>query len=246
MICVFFYTYSGNAKQIGRTDITIYLAGDSTVANYPKWKSPKAGWGQMISDMFEKNIVVKNQAVPGRSTKSYIDEGRLDKILKQIKKGDYLFIQFGHNDEKSQDPSRYTDPTTTYKSYLKQYIDGARKKGAIPILVTPVERRSFTVSGQALDTHGNYPAAMKELGKEVHVPVIDLTAKSKDFFQQLGPDQTKDIFLCLNAGEYSNYPSGITDNVHFQEKGANEMAKLVVKGIEELKIPLSEHVHKER
>lgn len=240
-----FYTNSSTAKQLNQTEqkkINVFLAGDSTVSTYPSSKSPKAGWGQMIDEMFDEQIVVKNLAVPGRSSKSYIEEGRLEKLLKQIKKGDYLFIQFGHNDQKVHDPTRYTDPDTTYKNYLKQYIEGARKKGAFPILITPVERRSFTLEGKAIDTHHKYPAAMIELGREEHVPVIDLTMKSKKLFQEMGADQTKKIFLCLKAGEYPNYPNGITDNVHFQENGAREMAKLVLEGIEEQKLPLWEYI----
>lgn len=222
--------------------ITVYLAGDSTVSDYSSSLAPRAGWGQVFDQMFDDKIVVKNEAQSGRSSKSFIDEGRLDTILNQIEKGDYLFIQFGHNDEKIEDLARYTEPSTTYKSYLKQYIDGARAKNAIPVLVTPVERRRFTADGNARDSHGEYPAAMKELGKEENVPVIDLTAKSKALFQENGPEKTKDIFLWLEAGENANYPQGVQDNTHFQEDGAKMIAQLVLEGIDELKlVPLRNH-----
>ncbi|WP_442600106.1 rhamnogalacturonan acetylesterase [Neobacillus sp. D3-1R] len=241
-----FKDFYRSKAQTEQKKVTVYLAGDSTVSNYPLSKSPKAGWGQMIEGMFDEQVVVKNVAVPGRSSKSFIAEGRLDTLLKQIQPGDYLFIQFGHNDQKIQDPSRYTEPNTTYKEYLKTYIDGARKRGAIPILITPVERRSFTEDGQVMDTHGEYPSAMKELGREEKVRVIDLTAKSKIYFQQLGPDQTKELFLFLDPGVSNNYPSGIADNVHFQKKGAKEIAKLVVEGIKELSLPLSKHIRSDK
>ncbi len=225
--------------------ITVYLAGDSTVSNYTSDLAPRAGWGQVVGEMFDGQVVVSNHAKPGRSSKSFIDEGRLDAILSQIKQGDYLFIQFGHNDEKIKYPSLYTDPSTTYKSYLKQYIDGARSKGAIPVLVTPVERRRFTPSGKVFSTHGTYPAAMMALAKEENVPVIDLTGKSNELFQKLGPSKTKDVFLWLNPGDSPNYPNGVKDGTHFQEKGAREVAKLVIEEIVNKDIPLKEHVREE-
>ncbi|MFB3160209.1 rhamnogalacturonan acetylesterase [Neobacillus sp. 179-J 1A1 HS] len=225
--------------------ITVYLAGDSTVSNYDTSLAPRAGWGQVFDRLFDDKIVVKNEASSGRSSKSFIDEGRLDSILNQIEKGDYLFIQFGHNDEKVEDPTRYTEPYSTYKGYLKKYIDGARAKGATPVLVTPVERRRFTAEGIARDSHGVYPEAMKELGLEEKVPVIDLTAKSKALFQELGPEGTKDLFLWLGAGEQVNYPNGVQDNTHFQEAGAEMIAQLVLQGIEESHlVPLRNHILK--
>ncbi|WP_223587678.1 rhamnogalacturonan acetylesterase [Neobacillus bataviensis] len=235
-------TYKSIAKQNSR--ITVYLAGDSTVANYPSNRAPRAGWGQMLPQMFDEQIIVKNEAVPGRSTKSFINEGRLRSILKKIHKGDYLLIQFGHNDEKSYDSSRYTDPATSYQRYLKEYIDGARNKGAIPILVTPVERRNFSTDGKALSTHGQYPDAMKVVGRKENVPVIDLTSKSMALYQQLGPEKTKEFFLFLEAGEHPNYPGGVQDPIHFQEKGAREIAKLIAEGIAGLNLPLQKHILK--
>ena len=245
MISINSFAKMTNREYLHKNRITVYLAGDSTVSNYSSSLAPRAGWGQIINRYFDDTIVVKNAASPGRSSKSFIDEGRLQSILNQIKKGDYLFIQFGHNDEKIEDPNRYTEPFSTYKKYLKQYIDGARAKQAIPVLVTPVERRGFTSEGIALHSHGKYPNAMKELGMEEHVPVIDLTSKSNVLFQELGPERTKDIFLWLEPGEYRNYPNGIHDNTHFQEFGAKEVARLVLKGVEKSNlVPLRKHILK--
>ncbi|WP_257208726.1 rhamnogalacturonan acetylesterase [Bacillus sp. AFS031507] len=240
----YFGTAAKNEKN-HKNRITVYLAGDSTVSDYSSSLAPRAGWGQVLNRYFDDKIVVKNEASSGRSSKSFIDEGRLKSILDQIEKGDYLFIQFGHNDEKKEDPTRYTEPYSTYKSYLKQYIDGARAKQAIPVLVTPVERRRFSEEARARDTHGEYPAAMKELGMEENVPVIDLTAKSKALFQELGPERTKDVFLWLDAEENKNYPNGVHDNTHFQEAGAEKTASLVLEGIEEsMLVPLRNHILK--
>ncbi|WP_081256695.1 rhamnogalacturonan acetylesterase [Geobacillus stearothermophilus] len=230
------------SKTGGRAVITIYLAGDSTVAAAPRSRAPRAGWGEMLDDWFDDNVMVKNMAASGRSAKSFVEEGRLSRILREMKKGDYLFIQFGHNDEKVNDPARYTEPFTSYQSYLKRYIDGARTKGATPVLITPVERRRFSADGRALNSHGLYPAAMKALGEREHVPVIDLTAKSRQRFEQLGPEQTKQLFLWLAPGEHANYPHEIEDNTHFHKRGAKEIARLVVEGIMELNLPLRRHL----
>jgi lysophospholipase L1-like esterase len=222
--------------------ITIYLAGDSTVASYPGERAPLAGWGQFIGTYFTDRVTIINAAESGRSSKSFIDEGRLQKIADEIKKGDYLFVQFGHNDEKT-DKERHTDPYTTYQSHLKQYIDGAREKGAIPVLVTPMNRRNFNQNGTLAMTHGVYPAAMIQLGKELQVPVIDLHMSSKKLFEQLGDEPTKKLFLWLAPGENANYPEGSKDNTHFNEYGASEMAKLVVQGIREAKLPLLDYMN---
>ncbi|WP_179136015.1 rhamnogalacturonan acetylesterase [Paenibacillus sp. 32352] len=231
-------------EESASRQMTVYLAGDSTVSNYTADRAPRAGWGQMIGGLLDKQVNVHNAASSGRSSKSFIDEGRLDPILEQIGKGDYLLIQFGHNDEKKEDPSRYTEPNTTYKSFLKQYIDGARNKGAEPVLITPVERNGFDANGRLKDSHRFFTEAMKSLGKELKVPVIDLTAKSKALFEKLGPEATKELFLHLEPGQSPNYPEGVQDNTHFSERGALEMAKLVVEGIVELQLPLSRHVIK--
>nr|WP_273848269.1 rhamnogalacturonan acetylesterase [Halalkalibacter alkalisediminis] len=215
---------------------SIYVVGDSTASNYASSLAPRAGWGQVFGELFDKKIAVKNHATSGRSSKSFIDEGRLTVVLNEIEKGDYLFIQFGHNDQKDDDPSRYTEPYTTYKSYLKQYIDGAYVKGAIPVLVTSVERRRFTDDGQARDSLGDYPKAMKELGEELNVPVIDLTEKSKEMYEEIGPEGTKNVFLWIEAGEHENYPNGVQDNTHFQENGARLIAQLVAEDIKKLQL----------
>jgi lysophospholipase L1-like esterase len=236
---------AANSENQHKNRITVYLAGDSTVSDYDSKVAPRAGWGQVLDGFFDDKIVVKNEASSGRSSKSFIDEGRLDAILSQIEKGDYLFIQFGHNDQKIEDPSRYTEPFATYKSHLKQYIDGARAKKAVPVLVTPVERRRFTADGMARDSHGEYPKAMMELAQEENVPLIDLTDKSKALFQELGPEGTKDVFLWLDEGEHVNYPQGVEDNTHFQEDGAKRIAGLVIDGMKELNlVPLRNHILK--
>jgi pectinesterase len=207
--------------------VHVYLAGDSTASTYVSSLAPRAGWGQALPVFLTPDAVAVNVAKSGASSKSFIDLGRLDHILARIKRGDYLLISFGHNDEKIDDPTRYTEPSTTYKSYLSQYVDKSRAKGAIPILLTPVERRRFTSAGVVSPSHGAYPAAMRELAAAKRVPLIDLTSSSTALWNRAGVEGTKKYFLNLAAGQYPNYPDGVQDNTHFQAFGAIEVARLV-------------------
>jgi len=207
----------------------IYLAGDSTVCDQEK--EPFTGWGQMLSCFFNEGIAISNHAYSGRSTKSFIDEGRLDNILSTIKEGDYLFIQFGHNDQK--DDERHTDPYTTYIETLKVYIDEAKKRKAVPVLVTSMHRRFFDENNKIKNTLGDYPDAMRKLAKDEGIYLIDLHKKSEILFNQYGVEKTKELFIWVDGGVYPDYPDGIQDNTHFTELGAYELAKLVVEGIRE-------------
>jgi lysophospholipase L1-like esterase len=215
--------------------IKIFIAGDSTAATKLPEKKPETGWGEMFPAFFKEEVEVVNCAVNGRSTKSFIAEGRLEKIEKVISSGDFLFIEFGHNDEK-EDEERHTDPFTTYKENLTKYIEAARKADAHPVLLTSIQRRSFDENGKIKDTHGDYLIAMRELSKELNVPLIDMSQKSIPFFEELGPEKTKEIFLWVKAGENPNYPEGVQDNTHFCENGAKAMANFVVEGIIEEKL----------
>lgn len=224
--------------------IKVFIAGDSTAAKKLPEKRPETGWGEMIPMFFSGEVEFENHAVNGRSSKSFIDEGRLEKISEGIGKGDFLFIQFGHNDEK-QDVERRTEPFTTYKSYLLRYIEVATKKNANPVLLTSVQRRSFSEDGRINDTHGEYLVAMRELAAERNIPLIDVAEKSKILFEKLGIEKTKEIFLWCEPGESENYPDGVMDNTHFKDYGAKVIAQLVFEGIIENDIkPLLEYTRK--
>jgi len=196
----------------------VYLAGDSTVMSYGSGNYPQQGWGGRIHDLFTSGISFSNHAIGGRSSKSFVDEGRLAAILRLIKPGDYLFVQFGHNDIYS-DPRLHTDPYTTYKTYLAMYIDQSRQYGAIPVLVTPMGKRRYDSSGRFLNDFADRAAAMRQLAVEKGVPLIDLNAKSIAFYNGIGVAATSDVFLA--------------DGIHFQEYGAGQLARLVVQGVEE-------------
>jgi lysophospholipase L1-like esterase len=223
-----------NALEImpSQEQITLFLAGDSTVTDSSEQGFPFSGWGQLLQRFFKHDVAVANHAEGGRSTKSFIAEGRLDDIMKDIKEGDYLFIQFGHNDQKN-DEERHTDPSTTYLENLRKYIEAAYSKKATPVLITSVHRRYFDASGKLKDTHGAYLDAVKQLAEEDGIALIDLAAKSKRLFEAEGPEGTKSIFLWGEPGEWSNYSSGVRDNTHFQERGGLSIAELVIQGIRE-------------
>ena len=224
------------------TPINIYIAGDSTAETRSESSYPAMGFGQVLGRSFDKNVIVNNCAISGYSSKSFADLGNLDDILGVIKPGDYLFICFGHNDQKPS-LSLHTEPYKSYQTYLLKYINGARRKKAIPVLITSVNRRTFLDNGKLDDSLGDYPDAMIQLGKRLKVPVIDLNGKSKILFEALGPEKTKELFLWLKPGEYPSYPDGIEDNSHFQEKGAIEICKIIAEGIKEVVgPPLSQHI----
>lgn len=209
---------------------TVFVSGDSTGATWPASAAPKAGWGQALPVFLDpRRQLVENFALSGASSKSFIEAGLLDTILAAIRPGDHLLISFGHNDEKTD--ARHTDPFTTYQEYLTRYIDGARARGARPVLATPVERRRFTADGHAYESHGDYPRAMRELGAATRVPVIDLTALSLALWERLGVEETKNYFLWLDPAENPNYPAGSADNTHFQAHGAIELARVIVSAL---------------
>jgi lysophospholipase L1-like esterase len=208
---------NGPAHAAGRHR-TLHIAGDSTAAQKYADAAPETGWGMAFPFFLRENLAVANHAVNGRSSKSFVDEGRLDAILSVIRPGDVLLVQFGHNDEKTADPTRYTEPWTTYQDYLRLYIKGARAHGARPVLATSVERRKFDADGNAVPTHGDYPAAMRALAEDEHVALLDIEALSLALWQRLGAEETK---------KYFNWTATEQDNTHFNPPGAIAVARLV-------------------
>jgi lysophospholipase L1-like esterase len=220
--------------------IKLYVIGDSTASAYGADTYPRAGWAQVFHDFFNKEkVIIENRARSGRSSKSFYNEGLWKPVYSALKKGDYVFIQFGHNDSKKEDQNRYTEPFTDYKKYLKIYADNAREKHAVPVLLTPVHRNSWTNDGKIKDTHGDYPKAMRELAAELDAPLIDIHKKSRDLFESMGERKMDDIFLVLKKGKYKNYPNGVSDNTHFQENGAKKICALVIEGIKELNLEIA-------
>ncbi|MFJ4623529.1 rhamnogalacturonan acetylesterase [Streptomyces sp. NPDC088812] len=210
------------AHASGRRPRTLYIAGDSTAAQKYADAAPETGWGMALPFFLHEDLPVANHAVNGRSSKSFVDEGRLDVVLASIRPGDFLLVQFAHNDEKTADPTRYTEPWSTYQEYLRLYVDGARARGARPVLLTPVERRRFDAEGNAVPSHGEYPAAMRALAEEEGVALIDVQALSLALWQELGVEGTKTYF---------NWTETEQDNTHFNPPGAIAVARLVASGL---------------
>jgi lysophospholipase L1-like esterase len=211
------FAANGTAQAVPRRR-TLYIAGDSTAAQKYADAAPETGWGMALPFFLHKDLPVANHAVNGRSSKSFIDEGRLAAVLDAIRPGDLLLVQFAHNDEKSEDPARYTEPWTTYQDHLRLYVEGARAHGARPVLATPVERRRFDANGNAVPTHGDYPAAMRALAQEEQVALLDIEALSLALWQSLGVEATKTYF---------NWTDTEQDNTHFNPPGAIAVARLV-------------------
>ena len=213
----------------------IYWAGDSTVQTNTITTYPQTGIGQVMSLYLKEGITVCNHAKNGRSTKSFLNEGRLEAIDAAITEGDYLFIQFGHNDEKNEDPTRYTEPFSTYMENLKIFIDTARRHGAKPVLITPLERRCFVEEKHlGIGAHSDYVAAMKQIAAQQNVPLVDLYSYSRAELKKAGPEDSVKWFMHLAPGEYASCPEGKVDNTHLKYEGAVTFAGLIAKGLYEL------------
>lgn len=211
---------------------TVYLAGDSTVQTYNASYYPQTGWGQVISNYFTSDVKFVNKAIGGRSSKNFVEQGRLDEILNVIQNGDYLFIQFGHNDATISNADRYAAPYTTYKEYLAKYIDGARAKGAIPVLITPVARLNYK-NNTYINDFPDYCTAMKQVADEKDCAIIDMMTKCLNYYNTLDYSKVYSFYLVSSNG---------TDYTHFTETGAKEVARLVAQGIKEVNIPISKYV----
>jgi len=225
--------------------IKLYLIGDSTMAIYESSKAPLTGWGKPFVNFFDSTITIVNRAKGGRSTKTFLGENRWQPIADSLQEGDYVLIQFGHNDEskESKMKDRYT-PVPDYRINLIKFITETREKKATPVLITPVTRMRFDKEGRIMETHLEYTAACYQISKEYNVPLIDLDKRSRDLLQQFGPENARILFLQLKPGENPHYPNGENDDTHFNEFGARKIAELVLAGIKELNLELDERIIK--
>ncbi len=218
---------------------TIYIAGDSTVVD--QTKEPWAAWGQMLPLFFDSSISIANEAESGETIRSFVGERRFDKVMSTIRPGDYLIIQFGHNDQKTG--IGYVPAATDFRTYLLRYIAGARAHGATPILVTPMNRRNFDANGRIVQTLGDYPEAMREVAAEQKVALIDLNAISKTLFEALGEAGTLHAFVHYPANSFPDQPEELKDNTHFNSYGAYELARAIVQDIRDQKLSLARYLN---
>lgn len=226
--------FNGSRPNVNRVEIekienipTAFLLGDSTVCDQPG--EPYASWGQMLTAFFAPKIAVANHAESGESLRSSLGARRLDKVLSLMKPGDFLLIQFGHNDEKEKDEG--AGAFTTYKASLKKYVAETRKKGGVPILITPMHRRTFDENGKIVNSHGDYPEAVRQAAAEEKVALIDLTAMSKDFYEALGKTNSAAAFKDGDATHHNNY-------------GSYQLARMIVQAIRKQKLPPAKYLLK--
>jgi lysophospholipase L1-like esterase len=222
--------------------ITVYLAGDSTMAPKRPDRRPETGWGEALQQYFRpEDVRIANHAMNGRSTRTFIAEGRWQAIVDSLAPGDYVFIQFGHNDESVEKTDRYTPPDD-YRTNLRRMVADVRARHAQPVLLTPVYRRKFDAQGKLVDTHGVYPGIVRAVAREERVPLIDLHRRTGELLARLGPDSSKALFLQLEPGESPNYPNGVHDNTHFRPLGAEQVARLAVDGIRRAHVGLAAYL----
>jgi lysophospholipase L1-like esterase len=220
---------------------TLWLIGDSTISIKETRAYPETGWGMPFAHFFDTTIRIENRAKNGRSTKSFREEGLWDAALPQIKEGDYVLIQFGHNDEGKEKVGRYTTPDE-FEANLRRYVQETAERKAHPVLITPVSRRYFDSQGQVKETHPDYSGRVKKVAESLHVPLIDLDQKSRALYQQMGPDGSRLLFNHLQPGEHPNYPEGKKDDTHFNELGARLVAQLVLAELRAMHHPVTQYL----
>lgn len=222
---------------------TLYLIGDSTMADKENPdKNPEHGWGQMLPALMTKDIVIQNHATNGRSSKSFRTEGRWDKVLQQLKKGDFVIIQFGHNDQKINDSSRFTNPYTQYRANLERYVRETRAKGATPVLMTSIARRNFNENGVLVDTHKEYPLVVRLVADDLKVPFVDLQLLTEQLEISYGPEKSRKLHLHYKEGEDPYYPKGKDDDTHLSELGATLVAQMAARSLKSLKSGLEKYI----
>lgn len=229
------------AQQPSSEKFTVWTIGDSTMANKKAEVAPETGWCQAFPNFVSANVEVKNRAINGRSTKSFITEKRWQWVLDSLKNGDYVFIQFGHNDQKIQDSTRYTEPFTSYRKNLERFVLESRAKGATPILFTSIVRRKFE-NGLLTDTHGNYPLVTRMVAADLNVPLIDLQMLTAGAVTAVGEEESKKIYLWTSPNE--KFQEGRKDDTHLCTEGARLVAKLAAQQLMLLDNALGKEIKK--
>ena len=218
--------------------ITLFLCGDSTTVDQDN--DPWASWGQMITRFFDDKIAVANYAESGRSSNTFIFEKRLEKIMTLARSGDYIFSGFGHNDEKQKDPD--SGAYGHFTKYMQMYVDSAAKAGCTAVLLTPTARRRFDDEGRSVNTHGDFPQATRDLAAKDGVALIDLTDMVTAMYEAMGVEGSKQLLVHYPANTFEDQPNVMADDTHFNPFGAYEVAKCVLQGIKDNKLPLAAHI----
>lgn len=220
--------------------LTVHLIGDSTMADKAANERPETGWGTPFADRFDDSVTVENHARNGRSTRTFLEEGRWQPVVRTVAEDHYVFVQFGHNDEVPS-KEQYT-PKEEFEANLETFVEETRERGAEAVLLTSVARRHFDEEGSPKDTHRVYSELTRSVARAHDVPLIDADERSRAFLRELGPAESKSLYNHLSPGDHPNYPDGAADDTHFSEYGARRMAELVLEGIEELNLGLAAHI----
>jgi lysophospholipase L1-like esterase len=219
---------------------TVHLIGDSTIAEKDPSARPETGWGTPFAEYVDDSVTVENHARNGRSTRTFLEEGRWQPVVDALTDGDYVFVQFGHNDEVPSKEQHTTEDA--FVANLEQYVAETRENGAKPVLLTPIARRHFDADGSLQDTHEVYSELVRRVARDRDVALIDMDERSQALLRELGPKESKSLYLHLSPGEHPNYPDGVTDDTHFSELGARRMAELVLDGVGELELELGDRI----
>jgi len=223
--------------------LTVYLIGDSTMSEKAADERPETGWGMPFTDRFDDAVAVENHARNGRSTRTFLEQGRWEPVARNLSRGDYVFVQFGHNDEVPTKEQHTTE--AAFVANLETFVAETRERGAKPVVLTPIARREFDADGEPVDTHETYADLTRDVAKERDVPLVDMDERSRALLRELGPEESKSLFNHLPPGEHPNYPDGVSDDTHFSERGAARMADLVVEGVEDLDLDLTAHIRRD-
>ena len=225
--------------------VTLHLVGDSTMSDKPLLSYPERGWGQLLPEFMLPNLTIKNHAANGRSTKRFVDEGRWQVLLSELSEGDFVVIQFGHNDQKQSDPARYADPQNAYPAYLNQFVRDVDAKGASMIIASSICRRHFSEDGVLKRTLLTYADAARKVAAQANVPFIPMNALTCDLLAQVGEPNSNHYFIKVPADIYAKYPDGKTDDTHLNVVGAAKMAQIFVRALKETAHPLSKYVYRD-
>ncbi|WP_420143677.1 rhamnogalacturonan acetylesterase [Sphingobium sp.] len=239
--------FAGLPAHATRPGNTILIASDSTAAPYKADRYPQVGWGQMLQCGLSPNVRVANHAMGGRSTRTFLSEGRWERLLADMMPGDTVLIQFGHNDQARGKPERWAPAQSDYRNNLMRFIWDVRGAGGIPVLVTPVARRNFGADGKAMADYPEFSGVMRQLSQDMHVPLIDLETLSRHWLDRAGEEAAKRYYLHYRAEDgIAAFPKGVTDNTHFSEIGGRQVADLVAGGLKALNLPISDKVLAQR
>lgn len=242
LIAILVLSASPLCLRAGTASVSIYSIGDSTMADKPiENGNPERGWCQALKTQVVPGVRFENHAVNGRSSRSFLQEGRWQTVVDQLNPGDWVLIQFGHNDQKVKSPERYTNPYSGYRENLKRYVNETRAKGGFPLLMSSIVRRNFNEWGTLEDTHGAYPFVARMLALELDVPFVDMQCLTERTLIELGVEASRSLHLVYEPGEHPYFPDGKADNTHLSPIGAQRYAQLFLEAIREQQLPLARY-----